>query len=178
MRTIFFSPAHRETSRIQEEEDLKQIGLTSSELDLRKFFGKKDELRNELEKYDAVWIPGGNSYLLRYVMRESGFDELIKEFLNDDKIVYGGFSAGVVVLGETMRGFELADEVKYVKKIYNAQPVWEGIGVLPYITVPHYKCKINPLKAKLIDEVVNFFEEEKIPYKTLCDGETIIIHEK
>lgn len=171
----FFSESHREASKIQESEDLLQIGLTSSELDLRKFFGKKDELKLELEKYDAVWIPGGNSFLLRYVMRESGFDEIIKEFLLEDKIVYGGFSAGVVVLGATMRGFELADEIKYVKKIYNAEPVWEGIGILPYAITPHYKCNTNPSKAEAIDKVVEFFKHENIPYKTLSDGETMII---
>lgn len=172
----FFSPAHREASRIQETEDLNQLGISSEELDLRKFFGKSDELKKELERFDAIWIPGGNSFLLRYVMRQSGFDTIIKELLQKNEIVYAGFSAGIVVLGETMRGIELADEVKYVKKIYNAEPVWDGIGILPYNLLPHYKCPTNPVKAELIDKVVDFYTEQRMPYKTLCDGNAIVIN--
>jgi dipeptidase E len=172
----FFSASHREASRIQEIDDLKELGITSEELDLRKFFGKRDELKKELERFDAVWIPGGNSFLLRYVMRKSGFDEIIKELLINDKIVYAGFSAGVVVLGETMRGIELADEVKYVRKIYNAEPVWEGLGILPYNILPHYKCPTNPVKAELIDKVIEFYKEKNIQYKTLSDGEAFAIN--
>ncbi len=172
----FFSSAHREASRIQETEDLNQLGITSEELDLRKFFGKPDELKKEIERFDAIWVPGGNSFLLRYVMKQSGFDEIIKELLVKDEIVYAGFSAGVVVLGETMRGLELADEVKYLKKIYNAEPVWEGIGILPYNVLPHFKCPTNPVKAEMIDRVIEFYKEKNIPFKTLSDGESYVIN--
>ncbi len=168
----YFSGEDRERRRIEQTQELKKIGIAAEEIDLRKYFGDDDELRNELEQFDAVWVPGGNAFLLRHAMRESGFDKIITELLEADNIVYGGYSAGVVVLCETLRGIDIVDDTKYVKEIYNAEPIWEGLGILPYSIAPHYKS--NHPEFGLIDKVVEFFEKEKIPYKTLSDGEAII----
>jgi dipeptidase E len=43
----------------------------------------------------VLWINGGNAFLLRRAMRQSGFDSLIHEFLQGDRFVYAGFSAAV-----------------------------------------------------------------------------------
>ncbi|CAF3367487.1 unnamed protein product [Rotaria sp. Silwood2] len=170
----YFSSDDREAGRIEQIEDLKKIGITSTELDLRDYFGKQNELEKELEQFDAVWIPGGNSFLLRYAMRESGFDEIIKKLLSEDKIIYGGYSAGIVVLCETLHGIEIVDDIKYVKEIYDSEPNWEGLGILPYSIAPHYKS--NHPESELIDKVIDYFVKEKIPYRTLKDGETIIVN--
>lgn len=171
----YFSENDRAAGRIEQISELKKLGITAVEVDLRKFFRKQNALQKELEQYDAVWIPGGNSFLLRYAMHESGFDKIIKKLLQEDKIVYAGYSAGIVVLCETLRGIEIVDDVKYVKEIYEAEPVWEGIGVLPYSIAPHYKS--NHPESELIDKVVEYFITENIPYKTVNDGDAIVIKE-
>jgi dipeptidase E len=170
----YFSLADRETGRIEQISELKKIGITAEELDLREFFNKPDELQKELEKFDAVWIPGGNSFLLLHAMRESGFDKIIKKLLGEDKIVYAGYSAGIVVLCETLRGIEIVDDVKYVKEIYGTEPIFDGLGILPYCIAPHYQS--NHPETNLIDRVVEYFIREKISYMTLKDGEEIIIN--
>ena len=171
----YFSSADREHGKTEQTEELKKIGITAEELDLRKFFGKSDELKNTLELFDAVWIPGGNSFLLRHAMHESGFDTIIKNLLQEDKIVYAGYSAGIVVLCETLRGIEIVDDIKYVKEIYNTEPIFAGLEILPYSIAPHYKS--NHPETELIDKVVEYFIAEKIPYRTLKDGDAIIINE-
>ena len=85
-------------------------------------------------------------------MRESGFDTIIKNLLQEDKIVYAGYSAGIVVLCETLKGIEIVDDIKYVKEIFNAELVWDGLGILPYSIAPHYKS--NHPESELIDELV------------------------
>ncbi|MBP9095326.1 MAG: Type 1 glutamine amidotransferase-like domain-containing protein [Ignavibacteria bacterium] len=169
----YFSIEDRESGRIEQTNELKKIGITAAELDLRNYFGRQNDLEKELEQFDAVWIPGGNSFLLRHAMRESGFDTIIKNLLQEDKIVYAGYSAGIVVLCETLKGIEIVDDIKYVKEIYNTEPVWDGLGILPYSIAPHYKS--NHPESELIDELVEYFIKEKIPYKTLSDGDTIVI---
>lgn len=171
----YFSEEDREAGRIEQTAELKTIGITTCEIDLRKYFGKQSELQKELEQFDAVWIPGGNSFLLRQAIHESGFDEIVKILLQEDKIVYGGYSAGIVVLCQTLCGIEIVDDIKYVKEIYGEEPIWEGIGILPYSIAPHYKS--NHPESELIDKVIEYFIQEKIPYKTLKDGDTIIIDE-
>lgn len=169
----YFLIEDRESGKIEQTNELKKIGITAAELDLRNYFGRSLDLEKELEQFDAVWIPGGNSFLLRHAMRESGFDTIIKNLLQEDKIVYAGYSAGIVVLCETLKGIEIVDDIKYVKEIFNAEPVWDGLGILPYSIAPHYKS--NHPESELIDELVENFIKEKIPYKTLSDGDTIVI---
>ena len=169
----YFLTEDRESGKIEQTNELKKIGITAAELDLRNYFGRQNDLEKELEQFDAVWIPGGNSFLLRHTMRESGFDTVINSLLSEDKIVYAGYSAGIVVLCETLKGIEIVDDIKYVKEIYNAELVWDGLGILPYSIAPHYKS--NHPESELIDELVEYFIKEKIPYKTLSDGDTIVI---
>lgn len=153
--------------------ELKAIGLEVSLLDLRKFFDKKEELAQELEKYDAVYIAGGNTFVLRRAMFDSGFDEIIVELLKEDKIVYGGWSAGSCVAAPTLIGVELMDYPDEVQKVYGKDPVWEGLNLVPYSIVPHYQS--NHEEKELADLAVQFFTKENIPFKTLRDGQVIIV---
>jgi len=82
----------------QQLQTLKELGLSASELDLRNYFGKPDELTRELADFSAVWVCGGNVFVLRRAMHDSGFDNAIRERLKKDNIVYGGYSAGSCVL--------------------------------------------------------------------------------
>src|SRR5919109_5303802 len=56
---------------------LAGLGLAATELDLRRYFDRPGELASLLPRFDAVWINGGNAFLLRSAMRRSGFDEAI-----------------------------------------------------------------------------------------------------
>lgn len=50
---------------------LKETGAQIVLLDLRKIKNIKDEL----SKYDCVWIGGGNVFYLRYILAKTGADE-------------------------------------------------------------------------------------------------------
>jgi dipeptidase E len=51
--------------------------------------------------------------------------------------------------------------------------IWEGLGIIDYVIVPHYKSD-HP-ESEIMEEVVEYLIENKIPYKTLRDGEVIIV---
>ena len=51
--------------------------------------------------------------------------------------------------------------------------LWEGLGILDHIILPHYKSD-HPESAD-IDKEVEFCKRNNIPFKTLRDGEVIII---
>lgn len=171
-----FSPTDREKGTVEQAEVLAKLGIIASELDLRKFFGNPDALRKELSQYDAVWIPGGNAFLLRRAMHDSGFDLIIKNLLDQDKIVYAGYSAAVIVLSPTLRGIELVDDASAVRETYQVDPIWDGLSILSYSVVPHYQS--NHPESAAIDKVVEFFEKERIPFKPLKDGQAIVINGK
>ena len=74
--------------------ELASLGIVGEDLDLRRFFARKEALRQELAGYDLVWVMGGNAFTLRRAMKQSGFDAVISGMLDRDEIVYGGFSGG------------------------------------------------------------------------------------
>ena len=78
----------------EDRENLTKYGFALVDFDL---VGKnEDEVRKAVESNDVIFVEGGNTfYLLKYA-RESGFDKVIREQKDRDK-VYIGVSAGAYV---------------------------------------------------------------------------------
>ena len=160
--------------RLQREvENLTSIGLQPEELDLRDYFGKPKELEAAIAGFDYFWVRGGNVFLLRRAYKQSGFDNLLVKLLQGDAVAYGGFSAGICILAPSLEGLEIVDLKDDVSEGYDKAVVWDGLGVLEYAIAPHYKSD-HPESAD-VDKCVDYFEENGIPYKTLRDGEAIVI---
>ncbi|MES2223657.1 MAG: Type 1 glutamine amidotransferase-like domain-containing protein [Patescibacteria group bacterium] len=169
----YLSSSERKSRIIEELNNLNKIGVKGTEVDLRDFKNRSD-LMTEFKKYNGVWVMGGNVFLLRRIMRDSEFDIVIKEMGKDPNFVYGGYSAGSVVAGKTLEGFELVDDALAVRRIYESGIVWEGLDLIDYSIAPHYRSGHEESEA--IEKVVNYLEEKKILYKTLLDGQVIIIN--
>ena len=85
-----------------------------------------------------IWTPGGNSFLLRRAMRQSGLDLFLMARWEDRNLVYGGYSAGAVVVTPTLRGIDLVDPPDQQASGYSAEIVWDGLALVPYCNAPHY----------------------------------------
>lgn len=157
----------------REVEKFKKLGFTAEELDLRNYFGKKELLAEKLSEYGAVWVMGGNSFVLRRAMKYSRFDKLIVPLVQNDSIVYASFSAGSVVAAKTLKGIELVDDPQQIPPNYNKEIVWDGLGLIDFSFAPHYKSD-HPESAA-IDKVVAYFEENGMPFKAISDGQAIIV---
>ena len=164
----------RRKTGIQEEiQGLKSLGFIPEELDLRKYFGKEKKLEAKLEKFGLVWITGGNTFILRRAMKQSGFDKIITKMVRSNKIVYAGYSAAICVICPDLQGIDLCDYPNDIPEGYNPEVLWDGLGFVNYSIVPHYKSD-HP-ESPMSDKTVEFLKERAIPYKTLHDGEVIIV---
>ncbi len=133
-------PADSRSERVQQEvESLTALGLQPEELDLRDYFGKATELNVVLKDFGYIWVRGGNVFLLRKAYKQSGFDNLIVRLLREDKIAYGGFSAGVCILAPSLLGIELVDPKDEIAEGYEKDVIWDGLGILNYAVAPHYR---------------------------------------
>jgi dipeptidase E len=152
---------------------LKELGLSAEFLDLKDYFGKTNALRMKIKALDGVFVRGGNTFILRQAMKLSGFDTIFKEILKRDDFVYAGYSAGICVLAPDFKALQTVDDPtdKPYKQI--KETIWEGLGYLEYIILPHYKSD-HPESAA-IDKEVEYCKKNNIPFKTLRDGEVIII---
>ena len=166
------SPEKRKQNETDDIAQLRKIGMRVELLDLRKYFNKKEELRKKLGGFGAVWVGGGNTFVLRQAMKLSGFDEILKSLMKTD-MLYGGYSAGICVLAPSLKGIELVDNPK-AKPYKNSKLLMDGLGILGYSIVPHYKSD-HP-ESEAMNREVEYYKRKKIPFKTLRDGDVIIIH--
>lgn len=153
----------------------EQAGFTFEELDLRDYFGRTEELKKKLASFGSVWCSGGNSFILRRAMRDSGLDSFIIDWIKEDRILYGGYSAGAIVATTTLHGSEIGDRPRpnvvpenYITK----ETIWEGLGLVPFSIVPHVGSDWFGEKAAI---AIEHFKAHNSPYKALKDGQVIII---
>lgn len=164
----------KEESILRDCARLEEIGFNVKRMDLRDYFGKEEQLRTNLEKYNAFYVIGGNTFTLRLAMKYSGFDKYLMEISNNDKYLYAGYSAGICVLSPKLNGLDLVDEPI---NPYNSEgALYEGLNILDFVPVPHYKS-YHP-ESHLVDKVVEIFKEKGIKYKPLKDGDVIILDTK
>jgi len=152
---------------------LRSLGLVVEFLDLKAYFSKTDELRKKINGLGGVFVRGGNTFVLRQAMKLSGFDVIFRELLKRDDFVYAGYSAGICVLAPDFKALQIVDDPtdKPYKEL--RETIWKGLGFLDYIILPHYKSD-HP-ETEDIDKEVEYCKKNNIPFKTLRDGDVIII---
>ncbi len=171
----FLDEPARSESVAQEMERLRSIGLEPTEIDLRHYFGKPEELKEALSAFDLIWVRGGNAFILRRAFKQSSADIVIPELLAKDAIAYGGYSAGVCVLSPSLRDFELVDEPYVVPDGYDPEVLWDCLDIVPYAIAPHYKSD-HPESAA-INKSVEYLVDHHLPFIALRDGEAIVIQD-
>lgn len=153
--------------------DIQKLGFTVDILDLKKHFHNQVGLKEKLDQYDVIWVRGGNTFVLAQAMRLSGFDKIIKKYYKEERdILYGGYSAGACILGPTLKSIHLADEPEQKPYGNEHHTIWEGLCILDYVIVPHYKS--DHKESNDMNKVIEFMIENKIQFKALRDGEVII----
>lgn len=152
--------------------DLAEMGLSPFDLDLRDWFGDPAGLERELADVQMVWAVGGNAFLLRRAMAQSGLDAVLHRRLADDSIAYGGWSAGACVAGSGLRGIDLMDEPGEVAAGYDPAPIYDGLALVDFVIVPHFASDHPEADAATV--AAAWLAERDIPHRTLRDGEAIV----
>ena len=171
----FSDDVERRAVSVQREIDtLRAIDVPAEELDLRQFFGRPAELEGVLRGVALVRVIGGNTFVLRRALRQSGLDSVLLDYRSTlaSGLVYGGYSAGSVVVTPTLRGIDLMDDPHLVPDGYQPEVIWDGLGLINYSIVPHYRSD-HPETA-MAEQAVAYLRAHALPFRTLRDGEVII----
>lgn len=94
-----------------------------------------DKSREDMNKFNAVYIGGGNTFKLLQHIYESNFFQTLKEYIINGGIVYGG-SAGAIAVGQNINTVseENDDNYKYDK----------GLSVISdYSLICHYQESLD-----------------------------------
>lgn len=155
--------------------DMHSLGFSAVELDLRNWFRDEEDISNALNGVEVVWVSGGNAFLLRRAMRQSGLDEVLPSLVRANEVVYAGYSAGPVVITPTLRGVEIVDKPDDIAPGYLPEVIIEGLGFVDFCFAPHFRSD-HP-ESSAVEKMVEFFEEQGMPYRAVSDGEAIVIND-
>lgn len=154
---------------------LASWGLRPSELDLRDFFDRPGtEVEAALSRFPALWVRGGNAFVLRHALARSGADAAVTALMERDALVYAGYSAGACVLAPSLRGIEYCDDPGMVPATYGDLVVWDGLGVLDFAFVPHVDSPGHP-ETEAAGAVASHYRAHGVPHRTLRDGQALIV---
>ncbi|MCF7871654.1 peptidase E [Candidatus Woesearchaeota archaeon] len=151
---------------------LKELGLQCELLDLKQYFNKEQELKQKLKQIKAVFISGGNTYVLRQAMKLSGMDKILNNIKeNKENFLYAGYSAAGCVLSPSLKVYQTVDNPQTPYK-EQKEIIWEGLGFIDYAFMPHYDSDHN--ESEDINKEIEYCKTNSKPYKAIRDGEVII----
>ncbi|MCL2860143.1 MAG: Type 1 glutamine amidotransferase-like domain-containing protein [Oscillospiraceae bacterium] len=96
----------------------------------------------KLDKYEAIFISGGNTFKLLKEIKESSFDTKLINYLNNGGFVYGG-SAGAIIFGKTIKTAFHLDENTVGLTNFNGLNLLKGKDIWC-----HYEPKDNEIIKK------------------------------
>ena len=98
-KPILYIPIAMEKEKYEDCEKWIKNELKDIEVPYIEMITSGIELSNKnLENYSALFIGGGNTFKLLYELKSSGAFDKIKEFINNNGVVFGG-SAGAIIFG-------------------------------------------------------------------------------
>jgi dipeptidase E len=157
----------------READDISGLGFACEELDLRSYFGDFEGLRTRLDTYDLIWVVGGNSFVLARAMTRSRFGQAVSKALDDGRLVYAGYSAGICVATPDLEGISLMDEPDALPDGYPKDVRATTLGWVPWRIVPHWRSE-HP-EAPLAELAVEHLLQNGLPFRTLRDGQAIVV---
>jgi len=135
-------------------------------IDIKKYKGKLSELKDKLSGKDVIWFGGGNTYYLRWLLKDTGIDELLTELVKQG-VVYGGGSAGAIIAGPTLKHFETADDPNEAPEI-----ILDGLHFTDSVVVPHMD---NAKFAGIIHGINDKLKSDGYKTIPLEDNQAVVI---
>ncbi len=153
-------------------ERLEQLGLHTQVIDLKNYFGREEDLRKVIEDIGAVFVLGGNVFVLRQAMKLSGLDNILTMLRYDPDFLYAGYSAGGCVLAPSLEPYKVVGDATETLYAELNEIIWEGLDFVDFAFMPHWDS--DHLETQAIDRGIEYCKEYKIAYKAIRDGEVLI----
>ncbi len=144
---------------------VKACGYQVEIVDLRDYRNNRKELQAKLSDNDVIWVNGGNTFYLRWILQDTGADKIIEELVSDGK-VYGGGSTGAIVACPTLKYFEDVDD-----PILSPRVIIEGLRFTEKVVVPHVD---NEKYGKAMDKIVQHLQKDGYETVGITDNQAVI----
>lgn len=167
-------PNERNFSNPEKKKMFEAAGFEFEMIDLRDYFGKPDKLLKKVSNCGSFWSSGGNTFILRRAFAASGLDKILTDLIKKDKLMYGGWSAGAMVMTPDLNGPDWSDEDRpsIVPEGYEIEPIFEGLGLVDFYIVPHFG---SPLHGDSPEKLRDYYQRHRLEHYVLSDGQAIIV---
>ena len=169
--TIITTASHKKQNNrfaMKAKEDL--LGFGFKKVDFNDIEFDKPEL---LEKYNVIYINGGNPFYLLYHMKKSGADLILKDISKQNTVIVG-VSAGAIILGPNI------EVINYFTPQINTvdMQVLTALGLTNKTIFPHYDREdlFQNNSGRSIEDRLKVFENiNKCSVVRLKDDESVLI---
>jgi dipeptidase E len=148
---------------------IQSHGFDVELLDIRQFKDRPAELTEKLRSKDVIWFGGGNTYYLRWLLKDTGVDKVLSELIKRG-VVYGGGSAGAIVAGPTLKHFESADDPSDAPEV-----ILDGLHFTDSVVVPHMD---NVKFASIIYEINDKLKIDGYKTVPISDMQAFVVSDK
>ena len=93
----------------------------------------KSQIKNELAKYEIMYVEGGNSYYLLQESQKNNFGEYIKQRVASG-MIYIGCSAGSVIAGPDIEPVRRAETTPLAPDLQGTK----AFGIVNFVVMPHW----------------------------------------
>ncbi len=138
-------------NRKQKRDDVfkyfSDLGFTLEEINLLDYPDGKG-LFEKFKEFDVLWFNGGNTYSLRSAIKQSSCEKILQQALNEG-VIYAGDSAGAIMVGPTLKYFDLADDPNVAP-----ETIYDGLSIVDFAVLPHWESEqfspiLEDLESKL-----------------------------
>lgn len=163
-KPILYIPLAMPLERYSYQQDLAWIQNSFKSLNFSNIeLGTDLKNLGDLDNFSAVYIGGGNTYLLADFFHKNNFFEELDDFVKlDNGIVYGG-SAGAIILGDDIRSSNDSNNVGIQN--YEGFNFIKGFSILPHWT-PEKESRIHNLYNLEINRIICIPEDSSLIYDT------------
>jgi dipeptidase E len=150
-----------------ESDEMARLGLRPVHLDVR----DPDSARL-LDGLDALWVRGGNTFVLRAALSVADTDTAIVDRVRAGTLAWAGYSAGAAVLSPDLRYVSEVDDPSAA----GPSPITTGLGLVDRPVVPHVDgnydeaLRCAALSARLTREDVDHLRIGDRDAVTVVDG--------
>ncbi|WP_211271311.1 peptidase E [Corynebacterium crudilactis] len=146
---------------------LKEHGLSIRDFPISN--ATPEEADQVFSEVDAVYIAGGETFDLLWLLRSTGIDEVLIKHVRAG-LPYIGTSAGAVVAGPSIEPVSLLDSPDVAPELSD----YTGLGLCDHVVVPHVGSNIPQFPIDVFAETVRTYGTD-FPLVLLKDGQALLI---
>jgi dipeptidase E len=128
-------------------------------------------LEIELDNFDVIFVSGGNTFYLLQQAQKSGFIEVIKDLVNQDK-TYIGSSAGSCIAGPNIEATRAIDNALLATELRGTT----GFKMVNFVVFPHWGSPY--FKNEYIESTKLVYSVDQVPVVILTDKQYVWVRDE